>query len=264
MKLKPLVKSSYTFREAVSRWQEVHEGYNLDYLQERIARDELASYLNLRNCYLFSVAGVNCLYKYLELFILPKNKKYVRVDDVHIGNDDLLKKRREFKKTFYISARVYNHVVIPGVDFNKTCKGIYDKTYGNQDLSEIFLNENDLFKSKHPLSKYDLESNCRGNIQGEQIIRVECPIPVTPLVSSNNEYGISFIPPEEINSLKKLNLSNTDRSLKGKLSQIALVQWNGKSYYVANLNKTIYKDSSYDCLSLSLQTCLSPTIKAMV
>ncbi|BBP45241.1 hypothetical protein THMIRHAS_06140 [Thiosulfatimonas sediminis] len=114
-----------------------------------------------------------------------------------------------------------------------------------------------MLSSEHSINDHYVESNCRTDIETvesddhEPIIRVECPIAVTPFAQSDNPFGISFTPPEEIEVLSKINLSNLGGELINKMSQASVVLWRGKFYYVVNKNTNSYKDQEYQCLSLS-------------
>lgn len=257
MHLEPLIKNAYSLEEVSSRWQQIHKDYGMEFLQEKIAREEIPAYINLRNCLLFPVSEVNKLYKYLELHISPTKRGQVYVDAIHESNHELITRRLTSRKTFYVSAWVFADAQLENSPFNRTSPGKYTKTFGNQDLSELFLNEKHLLSSEHNINHHYVESNCRTDIETvesddhEPIIRVECPIAVTPFAQSDNPFGISFTPPEEVQALSKINLSNLGGELISKLSQASVVLWRGKFYYVVNKNTNAYKDQEYQCLSLS-------------
>ncbi|BBP45245.1 hypothetical protein THMIRHAS_06180 [Thiosulfatimonas sediminis] len=134
MSLEPLIKNFYNVEEVTRRWQKIHQDYGKDFLQEKIAREEIPAFISLQNCLLFPVSGVNKLYKYLELHITPTLRGKVYVDGIHESNEELIARRLASQKTFYASAWVFADAQLENTKFNKTSPGKYTKTFGNQDL----------------------------------------------------------------------------------------------------------------------------------
>lgn len=259
-----LIKPTYTLDEALSYLHKKYPEYDLDmdWLQDNIASGQLIVHLGLKDTYLFPVSKINEVCEYLELFDYVKKAKDVRLDQVHENNEDVLRIRQKERVQVYFSGLIGK----PNCIFvNKnTSRCLYRNKAPSEQLleNEVPLLE-DLKLSM--LKPYDLayESKFKGinvidscrlkteTYDPSAIIRINCTQPVIPYFSIDSKLGISFIQPDLVNELKKVNLSSINRSVLQELSFSSVVKWDGQFFYVLNLNSSVYQGEDISYFSIS-------------
>lgn len=232
MDLRPLVRSSYSIEEVVTRWQTVHEDYDIDYLQEKIASCEIRAYLNLKNCYLFPVDEVEKSYDYLQVCDVTEGfgSEIIFSFFVKSGIFESLHNKTIYKSEieggFPTTSQIIGSLIIP------TDLGVIKNIY----LYHI-INSCDLLNPNFSIerSRESLEGPIPLNLD-QPIIKVsDCGLSVTPWYQVEPLSG-AYIPKNSIpESLEVLNLSPKKYDFfEDWLRSCRVVELNGNFYYVVN------------------------------
>lgn len=233
MKLKPLIKDKYTIDGVCTRWNEVHEDYDYEYLNEKIASGEIPAYLDIKNCYLFPVDEIGEAYDYLELCDTTVDFKtkilvsfFVKAGVFKAFHNDTVYKSQIDESEWPTRSEVFASLVI-GSDL-----GLVKPIYRYH-----VVNSCDLLNPNFSIDPPKINSNRQVPLNTKQsIIKVsDCGLPVTPLYWVE-PLGISYIQADAIpGSLEPLNLSSKKDNLFGDwLSRCCVVEFNGSYYYVVN------------------------------
>jgi hypothetical protein len=250
MNLKPLVKLMYSTEEVCSRWHEIHEDYNMDFLQEKIASGEISAYLNLKNCYLFPVDEVEKSYDYLEICDVTEGfkSKIILSFFVKGGVFKSLQNKTIYKSEINdddwpTKSKMIGSLVIPS-DLG-VIKPIYLYHVVNSCdlLNPSFSIETSkaLLKGPNPLNS------------NQPVIKVsDCGVPVTPWYWVK-PLGVFYIPKDVIpRLLEALNLSpKKDALFEGWLGCCSVVEFNETFYYVVNEKSYEFEGSVFNGYSLS-------------
>ena len=259
MGLKTLIKSMYTTDEVVSRWKEVHEDYDMKFLQEKIAEGKIKAYLKLTECFLFPVEEIDNSYQYLEFYDISYSGE-IKNEPVHESNNVVKNLRNSKKLKIHFSAFIskeqsyfdrVNETSYISESQKPHVGKIKSSLVTEVDLDPVFMSPKFLMVDScvehSELNGFDTNQFLN---QSRPIMEVRCSLPVTPYFWKE-PFGISFIHPSSIENLHEIKLSTIDSSLNDKLALVSVVKWQDRFFYVVNKNSIKYDEENLNCYSLS-------------